>query len=168
MATVKYANGFEVSDRSEFYERLKADYKAKGTTAPQQKTVDRLLDYITDDVFALWVKEQTEKVANSTIEARRITADLRNERNALCAESMAIRAEIDQLTQQQQAVGATDPDLLKPVNLYRTLIDLGKKAGADPNWAVREAGYLTWAYMTNGAPAPDKSRALLDAGEVSE
>lgn len=119
---------------------------AAGLTKQQASSVtaDTLVRLFMQDDGKILIKEAQRQVS----EMQELVADLKAEYNELKQKISAVSDSLLAITEAQKDHGSITEDRAKNlVALYGALLSMNEKAGADPTDAVRNAGYVVYAYL---------------------
>ena len=107
-------------------------------------TADTLVRLFMQDDGKILIKEAQRQVS----EMQELVADLKAEYNELKQKISAVSDSLLAITEAQKDHGSITEDRAKNlVALYGALLDMNEKAGAEPTDAVRNAGYVVYAYL---------------------
>ena len=119
---------------------------AAGLTKQQASSVtaDTLVRLFMQDDGKILIKEAQRQVS----EMQELVADLKAEYNELKQKISAVSDSLLAITEAQKDHGSITEDRAKNlVALYGALLAMNEKAGAEPTDAVRNAGYVVYAYL---------------------
>ena len=119
---------------------------AAGLTKQQASSVtaDTLVRLFMQDDGKILIKEAQRQVS----EMQELVADLKAEYNELKQKISAVSDSLLAITEAQKDHGSIMEDRAKNlVALYGALLAMNEKAGAEPTDAVRNAGYVVYAYL---------------------
>lgn len=119
---------------------------AAGLTKQQASSVtaDTLVRLFMQDDGKILIKEAQRQVS----EMRELVVDLKAEYNELKQKISAVSDSLLAITEAQKDHGSITEDRAKNlVALYGALLAMNEKAGAEPTDAVRNAGYVVYAYL---------------------
>lgn len=107
-------------------------------------TADTLVRLFMQDDGKILIKEAQRQVS----EMQELVADLKAEYNELKQKISAVSDSLLAITEAQKDHGSITEDRAKNlVALYGALLAMNEKAGAEPTDAVRNAGYVVYAYL---------------------
>ena len=107
-------------------------------------TADTLVRLFMQDDGKILIKEAQRQVS----EMQKLVADLKAEYNELKQKISAVSDSLLAITEAQKDHGSITEDRAKNlVALYGALLSMNEKAGAEPTDAVRNAGYVVYAYL---------------------
>ena len=94
-------------------------------------------------------------------EMKELVYNLKQEYYGLIEKIESVSKTVDAIVDVQEQYGAVTEDKAKNlIALYGTLLSMNEKAGADGNDAVKNAGYITYAYL--GGQAKRETTFLVD------